>query len=64
MIFLSKWAAAVGCIHRQGRLVRVVGKTGFAMKYLGGAEDKPWVSKAKKKEAGIRKRKWDAGKRP
>lgn len=50
-------AAAVAWIHRQGRLVRVVGKTRFAMKYLGGAEDKPWVSKARKKEAEVRKRK-------
>lgn len=50
-------AAAAAWIHRQGGLVRVVGKTRFVMKYLGGAEDKPWVRKARRKEAGIRRRK-------
>lgn len=40
-------AAAVAYIHRQGELVRVVGKTRFATKYLGGVEDKFWVSKAR-----------------
>lgn len=33
--------------------MRVVGR--FAMKYLGRAGDKLWVSKVRQKEAGIRK---------
>lgn len=55
MLFLSKQVAAVAWIHSQGRLVRAVGKTRSAVKFVG-AQDKLWVSNARQNEAGIKKK--------